>query len=172
MAKVNAVAAAASATGLVFIWSGIKGASILSTLQSIIQGHQPTPANAHPITVPSGDSSSPSSDPAAGAVGGTVAQNQAIAKLLAAKYGWSSGAEWDALVWLWQHESSWSNTAKNPTSGAYGIPQAWPASKMGAAANPPTSSASAQISWGLKYIKDRYGSPAKAKAFWQSHNSY
>lgn len=175
MAKVNGIAAASAITGLVFIWSGIKGASVLSVIQSLIKGDKPSGDNEHSIDTPSGGSGDTGSTPDSSgttAVGGTAAQNQAIAKLLAAPHGWSTGAEWDALVWLWQHESGWNNKAKNPSSGAYGIPQALPGSKMGAEANPPTSSASAQIKWGLSYIKGRYGSPTKAKAFWQSHNWY
>ena len=170
---VNAVAVGAVAAGLLFVWSGIKGSSITKTFQSLIKGQQPTGATDYPIGTPQGGTGADTS-PSGGtnAVGGTVAQNQAIGRQLAAAYGWSTGAEWDALVQLWDHESGWSNTAKNPTSGAYGIPQALPAAKMGAAANPPTSSASAQIAWGLSYIKSRYGSPSKAWAAWQSRSPH
>src|SRR5262249_27562945 len=62
--------------------------------------------------------------------------------------------------------------ARNPTSGAYGIPQALPPSKMGAAANPPISSAVAQINWGLGYIKSRYGSPEAAWAHELAYHWY
>lgn len=170
---VNPVAAGAVGVGLIFIWSGVKGSSITKVFQSLIQGTKPETGNDHPIGTPTGGSS-PSAPSTGGtdAVGGTKGQNQAIGKQLAASYGWDSGAEWDALVWVWDHESGWNNKAKNPSSGAYGIPQALPASKMGAEANPPTSSASAQIKWGLAYIKKRYHSPVGAKAFWQSHHWY
>jgi hypothetical protein len=75
---------------------------------------------------------------------------------------------------LWNQESGWSNTARNKSSGAYGIPQALPPSKMGAAANPPQSSYIAQINWGLGYIKNRpgYGSPAAAWAHEVAHGWY
>ena len=63
-------------------------------------------------------------------------------------FGWGAGAM-SSLIPLWDDESGWNRLADNPSSGAYGIPQALPASKMGAAANPPTSSAAAQINWGL-----------------------
>lgn len=175
MAGVNAVAAAATATGLVFIWTGLKGGSVLRTFQSLIQGQRPTAGTpTYPVGTPTGggsasaDSSTPSSD----APGGTVAQNKAIGKQLAAAYGWSTGAEWDALEKLWTRESGWNSKARNPSSGAYGIPQALPASKMGTAANPPTSSASAQIKWGLAYIRGRYGSPTAAWAHEQSAGWY
>lgn len=97
--------------------------------------------------------------PAAGTVGG----NARIGQVMAAQIGWT-GANWTALYNLWQRESGWNQFARNASSGAYGIPQALPASKMGAAANPPTSSPSAQISWGLNYIRGRYGNPLAA---WQ-----
>lgn len=173
--NVNPVAVGAVGVGLIFIWSGVKGSSVTKVFQSLIQGQRPDAGNDHPVGTPMGSGSSGGSSPSPGgtdAAGGTVAQNKAIGKQLAASYGWDSGAQWDALVWVWDHESGWNNKAKNPSSGAYGIPQALPASKMGADANPPTSSASAQIKWGLSYIKSRYGSPVAAKAFWQSHNWY
>lgn len=108
------------------------------------------------------------------AVGGTALKNKAIARALAAPYGWSTGAQWAALDALWTQESGWDNHAKNPTSGAYGIPQALPPGKMGALANPPVSSAGAQIAWGLKYIKTRpdYGSPVAAEAHERSQGWY
>lgn len=114
-----------------------------------------------------------------GAAGGNPTQNQAIAKTLANQYGWGSGTNWSDLVLLWTKESGWSNTAKNPSSGAYGIAQALghgPTNQYPAGpANPPpagTSNASAQISWGLDYIKGRYGSPAAAWAHEMSSNWY
>jgi hypothetical protein len=170
---VNPVAAGAVAVGLIFIWSGMKGSQLTKTFQSLVMGQQPTGDNAYPIGTPTSSDSTAGTPPGGtDAVGGTASENKAIGKQLAASYGWDSGAEWDALVWVWDHESNWNNKAKNPSSGAYGIPQALPASKMGATANPPTSSASAQIKWGLSYIKSRYGSPSKAKAFWLAHHWY
>lgn len=170
-ANVNPVAVGAVGVGLIFIWSGMKGSSITKTFQSLLQGQKPAADNAHPIGTPSGSNSTENPQSGTDAVGGTAAENQAIGKQLAASYGWS-GSEWDALVQLWDHESGWNNHAKNPSSGAYGIPQALPASKMPTAANPPTSSASAQITWGLSYIKSRYGSPSKAWAAWQSRSPH
>ena len=104
---------------------------------------------------------------APGALGGptsaSAAQAQAYARSRLGAYGWSSG-QMPSLISLWNQESSWNRFARNPSSGAYGIPQALPASKMGPAANPPTSSAAAQINWGLGYIKGRYGSPYAAES--------
>lgn len=103
---------------------------------------------------------------APGAQGGptsaSAAQAQAYARSRLGAYGWGA-AQMPPLIALWNQESGWNRLARNPSSGAYGIPQALPPSKMGAAANPPTSSAAAQINWGLGYIKGRYGSPAGAE---------
>jgi hypothetical protein len=63
---------------------------------------------------------------------------------------------------LWSRESSWNVRAENLYSGAYGIPQAVPGSKMSAAGPHWQTSARTQILWGLEYIKDRYGSPHAA----------
>src|SRR5258708_3854601 len=93
-------------------------------------------------------------------------KNQATGKLLAARYGWSppqSQSEWDSLVALWDGESGWSTTAANP-SGAYGIPQALPGSKMAQFGRKWKTSAVIQIRWGLWYIEQRYGSPSAAWA--------
>jgi Transglycosylase SLT domain len=113
---------------------------------------------------------------ASGNVSAGGAQNQAIGKLLAAGYGWSTGIQWDDLVRLWDQESGWSNTAQNPQSGAYGIPQALPYTKMPKAAWPASaggrSDPSSQVSWGLAYIKGRYGSPSAAWAHEQANNWY
>jgi hypothetical protein len=90
------------------------------------------------------------------------ASNQALGQQLAGPYGWGSGPQWACLDALWAQESSWSNTADNSQSGAYGIPQALPPTKMPAAALPPQNSASVQIAWGLGYIDTTYGTPCNA----------
>ena len=92
-----------------------------------------------------------------------AAAAQAYARSRLGAFGWQAN-QFGPLQALWTQESGWNRLARNPSSGAYGIPQALPASKMGPLANPPTSSASAQIDWGLNYIKSVYGSPAGAEA--------
>lgn len=73
------------------------------------------------------------------------------------------GSEFSCLVELWDNESGWSYTATNPTSGAYGIPQALPGSKMGSTAlGRGWRAVRAQILWGLDYIAGRYGTPCGA----------
>lgn len=104
----------------------------------------------------------------------TPAEAQSIARrLIAGAYkAWDTDEEWQALVWVWDHESGWRWDADNPTSDAYGIPQALPGSKMATAGADWKDNAATQIKWGLDYIKGRYGSPSQAKSFWLSHNWY
>jgi hypothetical protein len=92
---------------------------------------------------------------------------KAYAKSQLASYGWSAD-QYDCLVTLWNHESGWRVHAANP-SGAYGIPQALPGSKMGPGWQ---NDATVQIRWGLGYIKSRYGTPCGAWSFWQAHGWY
>ncbi len=85
---------------------------------------------------------------------------------------WDTAEQWEALEWLWEHESGWRWNADNPTSDAYGIPQALPGRKMASAGDDWEHNAATQIRWGLGYIQNRYGSPAAAKSFWLTHHWY
>jgi hypothetical protein len=96
---------------------------------------------------------------------------QQIAQGMLAGYGWS-GDQWSYLYSLWERESTWSTSATNPSSGAYGIPQALPASQMASAGPNWQNDPATQIKWGLNYIKQRYGSPAAAWAHEQSNGWY
>jgi hypothetical protein len=73
---------------------------------------------------------------------------------------------------MWTRESNWRTTAKNASSGAYGIPQALPASKMAAYGSDYLTNPVPQIKWGLAYIKGRYSTPCGAWSFWQAHGWY
>lgn len=101
--------------------------------------------------------------------GGSSSANMKLGHrmMLAAGYGED---QWPSLKSLWTRESGWSNTARNPTSGAFGIPQALPPGKMGARAV--GGDAAAQIAWGLNYIRGRYGNPAGALAHENSAGWY
>lgn len=70
------------------------------------------------------------------------------------------------------HESSWNYRASNPSSGAYGLVQALPGSKMASAGSDWQTNPATQIKWGLNYMNDRYGSPCGAWSFWQANNWY
>jgi hypothetical protein len=98
----------------------------------------------------------------AGAVASGTNKARGLALLTAA--GFNPATQWSALQKLWTRESGWRTNATNPSSGAYGIPQALPASKMASAGPDWRTNPNTQIKWGLQYIKDRYGSPAQAWA--------
>lgn len=82
------------------------------------------------------------------------------------------GAEFDCLVALWNKESRWNVYSHNTSSGAYGIPQALPGTKMASAGADWATNPDTQIRWGLGYIKGRYGSPCAAWAHSQSVGWY
>jgi hypothetical protein len=73
---------------------------------------------------------------------------------------------------MWSRESGWRTNAENASSGAYGIPQALPASKMATFGADYRTNPVPQIKWGLSYIKGRYTSPCGAWSFWQAHGWY
>ncbi|MGH8889768.1 MAG: hypothetical protein ACRDV3_08410 [Acidothermaceae bacterium] len=98
-------------------------------------------------------------------------QPREIAQTLAATHGWT-GSQWTCLDKLWNHESQYETTVRNTRSGAYGIPQALPASKMASAGADWRTNPVTQIVWGLSYISARYGTPCGAWSYWVRHSSY
>lgn len=105
-------------------------------------------------------------------VTGTKADYQAYAyDLVLNKYLWSE-SDYQALVNLWERESNWNANAHNKSSGAHGIPQSLPASKMSSEGSDYYTNGYTQIRWGLKYIKQRYGSPSAAWQHFQNKNWY
>jgi hypothetical protein len=86
---------------------------------------------------------------------------QQIAMAMLGSYGWSS-SEFSCLDQLWSRESGWNPQAANPYSGAFGIPQALPGSKMASAGADWATNPATQIRWGLGYIREMYGSPCGA----------
>ncbi|WP_246081581.1 lytic transglycosylase domain-containing protein [Nocardioides litoris] len=84
-----------------------------------------------------------------------------IARALLSEFGFSAD-QFGCLDSLYMRESGWNPTADNPTSSAYGIPQALPGSKMSSAGADWATNPVTQIRWGLGYIRDRYGSPCGA----------
>jgi hypothetical protein len=95
---------------------------------------------------------------------------QSIAYGLLASFGFST-SQFSCLQSLWNRESGWSYDAENP-SGAYGIPQSLPGSKMASAGADWQTSPRTQIIWGLGYIRDVYGSPCAAWNFELANNYY
>ncbi len=95
---------------------------------------------------------------------------RAIARSMLADFGWAT-SQFGCLDNIWSRESGWRVNAASP-SGAYGIPQALPGSKMASAGPDWQTSAATQIKWGLGYISARYNSPCGAWSFWQAHGFY
>ena len=94
-----------------------------------------------------------------------------IATQMLGQFGWKT-SQFSCLEPLWYHESGWNPSAENPSSGAYGIPQALHGSMMASAGSDWRTNPATQIRWGLTYIHDRYGSPCGAWSHEQSANWY
>jgi hypothetical protein len=96
---------------------------------------------------------------------------QQIAQGMLGSYGWSA-SQFSCLQPLWNAESGWNVSASNTSSGAYGIPQALPGSKMASAGADWQTDAATQIRWGLGYIRSVYGSPCGAWSHEQAYGWY
>ncbi|MFD0349005.1 transglycosylase SLT domain-containing protein [Kitasatospora aburaviensis] len=81
-------------------------------------------------------------------------------------------AQFQCFSQIVKRESGWDYTATNKSSGAYGLVQALPGSKMASAGADWRTNPATQIKWGLNYMNSRYGSPCGAWSFWQSHHWY
>ncbi|MEU2063038.1 transglycosylase SLT domain-containing protein [Streptomyces sp. NPDC013455] len=96
----------------------------------------------------------------------SVAQIQAMARQMVA------GDQFQCFSNIVDHESSWNYRAVNASSGAYGLFQALPGSKMSSAGADWQTNPATQIKWGLSYMNERYGSPCQAWSFWQANHWY
>ncbi len=139
----------------------------------VVKGTKERPA---PKPAPSSSSSSSSSSSASSSSGSSSGRtysgsNRDIGRQMAAARGWT-GSQWTCLESLWTKESGWNHRAENPSSGAYGIPQALPGSKMGSAGSDWATNPATQIEWGLGYIAGRYGTPCGAWSHSQANNWY
>ena len=92
-------------------------------------------------------------------------------QILKNKFGYGS-SQFNCFNNIIMRESKWDINATNPSSGAYGIPQALPGSKMASEGSDWRTNPATQIIWGIKYMKDRYGSPCSAWGFKSSHGWY
>ena len=102
---------------------------------------------------------------------GVKGEYQKYALSLLPDFGWDS-SELEPLIYLWNRESGWNPNSHNRSSGAHGIPQALPGSKMASEGSDYYTNPEPQIRWGLKYIASRYGSPSAAWAHFQSRGWY
>ncbi|MHC0434288.1 aggregation-promoting factor C-terminal-like domain-containing protein [Streptomyces sp. O3] len=96
----------------------------------------------------------------------TVAQVQAMARQIV------PADQFQCFSNIVDHESSWNYKATNPSSGAYGLMQALPGSKMSSTGADWRTNPATQLKWGLSYMNGRYGSPCGAWSFWQANNWY
>ncbi|MFI1837804.1 aggregation-promoting factor C-terminal-like domain-containing protein [Streptomyces olivaceoviridis] len=96
----------------------------------------------------------------------TVAQIQAMARQMV------SGSQFQCFSNIVDHESSWNYRAVNASSGAYGLFQALPGSKMSSVGADWQTNPATQIKWGLNYMNTSYGSPCQAWTFWQANHWY
>jgi len=142
-AAAKAAAAKAAAKAAAAKAAAQQAAQEQATQQQAAQQQPAQQATAQPAT------SAPSGSP------------QQIAEQMLSQFGWSS-SQFSCLQPLWALESGWNIYASNPSSGAYGIPQALPGSKMASAGPDWQSDAATQIRWGLSYIQGTYGSPCAA----------
>ncbi|MCT9137976.1 lytic transglycosylase domain-containing protein [Streptomyces violarus] len=96
----------------------------------------------------------------------SIAQIQAMARQIV------PSGQFQCFSNIVDHESDWNYKAVNPSSGAYGMFQALPGTKMSSAGADWRTNPATQIKWGLGYMNDRYGSPCDAWSFWQANNWY
>jgi resuscitation-promoting factor RpfB len=167
---ISAAAVAYCAVGGLVAYSGIKGATLSDTAQAVLKGNlslSDTETVGAPATTGTGTAAAGNT----GAESPSASSNQALAKQLATSMGfssWTTGQEWSDWVSLWNQESGWSITAANPTSSARGIAQ----NIDGYGPDYLEGNATSQITWGINYIAQRYGSPALAWAHEVEDNWY
>ncbi|WP_431954235.1 transglycosylase SLT domain-containing protein [Actinacidiphila sp. bgisy167] len=97
----------------------------------------------------------------------SVAEIQAMAQAII-----GDASQYQCFAGIVARESGWNFTAANPSSGAYGLVQALPGSKMASVGADWRTNPGTQIKWGLKYMNGRYGSPCGAWSFWQAKHYY
>ena len=155
------------------VTAGKTGASLIQERQQVIlenaatQSFSVTSAPKISISAPpsSGDVAPPAAEPPP-----NPSSAQGIAYNMLASFGFAT-SQWSCLDSLWNQESGWRYNAEN-ASGAYGIPQALPGSKMASAGSDWLTNPATQIKWGLGYIKNTYGTPCNAWAHEVSYGWY
>jgi hypothetical protein len=155
--------------------AGRTGASLIEERQQVILADAATQSfsvtSAPKISsAPPPPSNTGTSAPVVSAPAPNPASAQGIAYGLLSAYGFST-SQWGCLDDLWNQESGWRYNAEN-ASGAYGIPQALPGSKMASAGSDWLTNPTTQIKWGLGYIRSTYGSPCNAWAHEQGYGWY
>jgi hypothetical protein len=138
-------------------------------------GNAPGSSGSGGSTPPSGGTTTPPSSGGGFTVPGNEVNNVAAARQYAfdrlAGVGYGQD-QMNCLLWLWNRESGWRTNAYNRSSGAYGIPQSLPGSKMATAGADWRTNYQTQVNWGLAYITARYGTPCGAWAHSQTKGWY
>jgi hypothetical protein len=180
MAAISGKTLGVAFTGGLLLWSGIQGKHVSGALRDILAGKNPAGATSNAITSPSsgsssaaaaGDSSTAIAATTGPGTGTPAAANEAIVRSVAAGYGWATGSQWNALNDVIMAESGYNNVAQNPTSTAYGIFQ-FLDDTWASVGGTKTSNAMLQAVYGLKYVKQRYGTPEAAWAFHLANGYY
>jgi hypothetical protein len=180
-----AATGAAVSTGVLSAPAGVSSAAdgVGTQVSSPLQGGSVPQTDRAPVVSRSSDRLE-AADPAKRAAlsvksGGAVTERvelsqgdpRDIARALMPQFGFSSD-QFGCLDSLWMRESGWNPAAANASSGAFGIPQALPGSKMASAGADWATNPATQIQWGLGYIQDRYGSPCGAWGHSESYGWY
>ena len=170
--NINGFSLAYTAIGGVVLWSGIKGEPLSATFKGLLSGKAPAATGTQ--TIGSGTPAT-SAAPAGSNTpepSGTPGSNEAVLKQVAAAFGWT-GAQWTALYNVEMREdASFSLTATNPTSGAYGMAQFINGPSEYAQYGGNSTTALGQATAMCNYIKQRYGTPEAAWAHEQSAGWY
>ncbi|MFE0425023.1 transglycosylase SLT domain-containing protein [Streptomyces sp. NPDC058953] len=128
------------------------GAAVVASSAAMVMGLAPGTASAAPTAAP-------------------AAAEAASAKAIAQKVI-GNDAQFQCFSQIVTKESGWDVQASNPSSGAYGLVQALPATKMATAGSDWKTNPETQIEWGLNYMEERYGSPCAAWTKWQTQGWY
>ena len=102
---------------------------------------------------------------------GTTDPRTMARQILENKFGYGAD-QFSCFDWIIKRESGWNVRAQNPSSGAYGLPQSLPGSKMASVASDWRDNPATQIIWAAGYMKDRYGGPCGAKSYWEGAGNY
>lgn len=189
---INGVAVGITAAGAVFLYSGISGKGVLSSLQYIVQGKSPASVQSAPSGLDTQNAYQTQDtllNPNSG-VQNDSSSAQAALQAAATVFGWGSGAQWTALNAIEMQEAGYNPTATNPSSGAYGMAQSLGHSYSGGPASngvneyggytlTAAQSEAASLGnpvyqsiWMCDYIQQRYGSPVVAEQFHLANGYY
>lgn len=158
--------------GSVFLYAGIRGKTVLGSLQAVVQGKSPSTAAAANQIGPGDSAGTPGGTSGNSGAAPSTSNAQQALQQAAAQFGWGSGAEWQALQHVEMQEAGFNIHAKNPSSGAYGMAQFinGPSEYYTYGGNPDTAGGQAIAM--CNYIKQRYGDPIAAWAHEQSAGWY